>query len=347
MIKIDDHTIVDLDALALQHYNYLIGVPLVDGVNYHATASLIGRIRRQRALDAAIPDQTRIDFWDYLLNNNFSNLERVITGRPAILKTIITEVDNICGAGFFSNDIDYDNATLTPFGNIVKDIFNYKLYRSKPECRENCAQFNLSYCPYCNEQVTQVITEVNGLTGEAERLALLQLDHFYPQSRHPYLSVSFFNLIPGCSPCNAQLKLEKKFDTDSHFNPFEKRLDDHFQFRLRTIILSREEDVIISYANRIAYADNALVDFRILQRYENIAHKRVVYKLVKTFKNHSSKINRSISQQIIGLFTINESKTKVLLDDYNVPLNRNQINQVQLGKLKRDIAIQMGLLNNP
>ena len=71
MIRIDDHTIVDLDALAVQHYNYLIGVLLVDGVNYHATASLIGRIRRQRALDAAIPDQTRIDFWDYLLANNY------------------------------------------------------------------------------------------------------------------------------------------------------------------------------------------------------------------------------------------------------------------------------------
>lgn len=347
MIKIDDHSIADLDALASSHYNSLVGELLVDGINYHATSSLVQRIRNRRLQDAAIPDQTRVDFWDYLLNNNFLNLKRVITGRPAILKTIIAEIDNICGAGFFSNDIDYDNATLTPFGIIVKDIFNYRLYRNKPECRENCNQFNLSYCPYCNEQVTQVITDVNGLNGETERLALLQLDHFYPQSRHPYLSVSFFNLIPGCSPCNAQLKLEKRFDIDSHFNPFEKRLDDHFQFRLNTIILSNDEDVIISYTNKTPHPDNALVDFRILHRYENIAHKKVVFKLINTFKNHSPKINKSISEQIIGLFTINESKTKVLLDNYNVPLSRNQINQVQLGKLKRDIAIQMGVLNNP
>jgi hypothetical protein len=347
MIKIDDHTIVDLDALAVQHYNSLVGELLVDGVNYHATASLVQRIRNRKQVDAAIPNQARVDFWDYLLNNNFTNLERVITGRPAILKTIIAEIENICGAGFFSNDINNDNATLTPFGNIVKDVFNYKLYRSKPECRENCIRFNLSYCPYCNEQVTQVIEEINDLTGEPERLALLQLDHFYPQSRHPYLSVSFFNLIPGCSPCNALLKLEKKFDIDSHFNPFEKRLDDYFKFQLDTILLSSETDVNISYANKIPYLDNALVDFRIKSRYENIAHKKVVFKLVKTFKNHSPKINRSISQQIVGLFTINESKTKVLLDDYNVPLNRNQINHVQLGKLKRDIVIQMGVLNNP
>jgi len=244
-------------------------------------------------------------------------------------------------SNFFSTDIDYNNAKLTEFGNIVKDVFNYRLYRNKQECRENCFQFNLSYCPYCNEQVT------HGLTGQAERRALLQLDHFYPQSRHPYFSVSFFNMIPGCSQCNAQLKLDKRFDTTSHFNPFEKRLDDYFKFQLDSILLSNETDVDISYVNKSPYPDDALVDFRITLRYENIAHKRVIFKLFQAFKNHSPKINRSISQQIIGLFTINESKTKILLDRHNVPLNRNEINHVQLGKLKRDIANQIGVLNIP
>jgi hypothetical protein len=346
MIKIDDHTTEDLDALSLTHYNTLVGTLLADGINYHPKASLVGRIRKQKLLDSAIPNQTRVDFWDYLLNNNFANLKRVITSRPNGLKGIIGEIENICGAGFFSNDIDYTNATLTEFGRIVKDIFNYKLYRSKPVCRNNCLQFNLSYCPYCNEQVSQVITEVNGVTGESKRLALLQLDHFYPQSRHPYFSVSLFNLIPGCSPCNTQLKLEKKFDNASHFNPFEKRLDDYFEFQLDTIILSSMSDVSISYSNKQPHLDNALIDFRIKSRYENIAHKRVVFKLVQTFRHHSPKINRSIGQQIVGLFTATESKTKGLLEKYNVPINRTEINQVQLGKLKRDIAIQMGLLNN-
>lgn len=346
MIKIDDHVNVNLDALAVQHYNNLIGVPLVDGVNYHKTASLVGRIRARRALDAAIPDQTRVDFWDYLLHNNFVNLRRLITSRPAILKTMINEIENICGAGFFSNDVNYDSAMLTEFGNIVKTVFNYELYRNKPECKAFCIQFNLSYCPYCNEQITQVIEEIDGLTGEDKRLALLQLDHFYPQSRHPYFGVSFFNLIPGCSPCNAQLKLEKKFDIDSHFNPFDKRLDDYFRFQLDTIMLSSEADVSVSYnsIDNMPFEENSLVDFRISIRYKDAAHKRSIYKLVQKFKSHSSRINRSIAQQIQGLFTT-ESKRRVLLEEYNVPVNRSEINQVQLGKLKRDIMIQMSVLN--
>lgn len=346
MIKIDDHTAVDLDALAENHYNNLISPLLVNGVDYHATSSLIGRIRVQREIDFAIPNQQRVDFWDYLLDNTFINLKRVITSRPDDLKTIITEIENICGVGFFSNDIDYDRSTLTDFGKVVKTIFNYKSYRDDPECESNCNQFNLAFCPYCNSIETQVITVTTGLTGIPEQQALLQLDHFYPQSRHPYFSLSFFNLIPGCSPCNAQLKREKRFDIDTHFNPFHKRLDEYFQFELKTLILNKDSDVEITYSNKQPYFPYQLVDFKVIERYNN-ANKRFVFKLFKTFKNHSPKISKSIGQQIKGLFTINESKTKGLLDNYDIPLNRNEINEVRLGKLKRDIAIQLGILINP
>jgi hypothetical protein len=341
MIKIDDHTAVDLDNLAEQHYRNLIGLPLVGGVNYHATASLIGRINKQKLLDNAIPDLQRVAFWDYLLNNG--KLKLLITARPDVLKTIIIEIENQFGINFLSNNNNYDDATLNDFGKIVKKVFNYKLYRKGEICKQNCDQFHLKYCPYCNEHVTPVITNLNGLTGLQETQALFQLDHFYPQSRYPYLAVSFFNLIPGCSPCNAQLKLEKNFDIDTHFNPFHKRLDDYFYFELGNILIQNENDVVIEYSNKSPYPNNAIVDFKIIQRY-NDSHKRVVFKFIKAFKNRSPKINKSLSFQIIGLFRDGESETKVLLDNYGVPLTAPEINDVFLGKLKRDIAIQMKLI---
>lgn len=342
MIIIDDHTTNDLDKLALDHYNYLIGSPLVDGINYHATASLIGRIRRQKNLDEAIPDQLRVDFWDYLLDDEFENLIRVITSRPNILQEIIKEIENLFGRNFFSNDIDYERATLNDFGKIVRTVFNYRSYRDNPECANKCNQFNLLFCPYCNSAEVQVITEINNLTGNEERQALLQLDHFYPQSRHPYFSVSFFNLIPGCSPCNAHIKKEKRFDIDTHFNPFNKRLDEYFKFELKNLIINEESDIEFIVVNKKDHPMNALTDFKILTRYS--ANKRMIFKMYKSFRNRSPKLRTSLSQQIVGLF-IAESKTKILLDNYNIPLNRDEINSVQLGKLKRDIAIQLGMLN--
>src|SRR5204862_2893 len=128
----------------------------------------------------------------------------------------------------------------------------------------------------------------------------------------------------------------------THFNPFHKRLDEYFQFELNSLILNNETDVTIIYSNRQPYAANSLADFKVLIRYNN-AQKRTVFKMYKAFKNRSLKLRGAVGQ-IVGLFTIAESKTKILLSNYNVPLNRNEINHVQLGKLKRDIAIQLGIL---
>lgn len=344
MILIDDHTVANLDVIAQTHYNGLIGIPLADGVNYHATGSLIQRIRNKRDHDLRLGHLTRVNFWNYLLENNFLNLQRLITGRPPVLKAIIEEIEDITGSGFFCNDVDYNNASLTEFGEEVKTVFNYSNYRAKDECRNTYNQLGLSLCPYCNEQVTQVIENLHPLSGERRRQALLQLDHFYPQVRHPYLAVSFFNMIPGCSICNAQLKLEKKFDIDSHFNPFHRRLDDYFAFELNGLHCISEDDVMLSYRNKSAYPDNSLKDFNIMERYKNQVHRRAIYKLFVSLKNHSPKINRSISRQIINLFIAGESQRKILLSNGNIPENQKEIGQVFLGKVKRDVAIQMGVL---
>lgn len=343
MIRIDDHTNINLDTLAEEHYDNRIKPLNADGINYHSAASLIGRIKAQRAADAAIPNQTRVDFWNFLLDNNCTKLKKIIISRPNVLKVIISEIEGVCGVDYFSVDNSYNGATYTEFGKIVKNVFNYDSYRSGTECSIIYNQFNLSFCPYCNEQIVQVVEDVNSLTGEIKKKALLQLDHFYPQSRHPYFAVSFFNMIPGCSVCNAQLKGEKKFDIDSHFNPFDKRLDDYFRFELDSFLLLSPDDVLISFKNILPYADNALADFNILNRYKNLAHKTAVFCLFQYFKYHSKKINRSTAQQFKGLFTT-ESKRQVLIRNYNIPINQNQINHVHLGKLKRDILIQMGIL---
>jgi hypothetical protein len=35
-----------------------------------------------------------------------------------------------------------------------------------------------------------------------------------------------------------------------------------------------------------------------------------------------------------------------MLNNQNVPINQNEINEVHLGKLKRDIAIQFGMFDD-
>lgn len=61
-------------------------------------------------------------------------------------------------------------------------------------------ELGIKTCVYCNAQYA--ITTENGH-------AFYQLDHFYPKSKYPYLSGSFFNLQPCCGACNI-----RKLDND-------------------------------------------------------------------------------------------------------------------------------------
>lgn len=341
MILIDDHTGVNLDNLAMGFYHFLN--PMEKG-NY-VPHSIIRRIERKRADDRAGAEVNKVAFWDYLLANNHEKLVEILSGRPPILKARIDEINATFGAASFSNHIDYNRATLTPFGREVAEVFRYDtLYRRKPECEINCNQFNLRYCPYCNETPVSVITIPNNLTGAAELLALHQLDHFYPVLRHPYLALSFFNLIPGCPTCNSsQLKGEKQFDIDTHFNPFNKRVNDYFQFELNDIIINSDDDVIIGVRNKQPYAQNHLDDFRILTRY-NANHREIINKLVTRLRVKSPKIQRSLGEQFDDFFGIRQSSTDSFLDLAGVPKSVQEINSLHIGKLKRDICIQMDII---
>jgi hypothetical protein len=346
MIRVQDNAVTSVDVIATRHYDNLIAPINADGITYHATSSLIGRIASQRAVDdlAGLVDQVR--FWDYFLDNDYRNLKRVIKGKPSVLKKVIGEITAGFGAGFLSDNVNYQQANLTDFGKEVKRVFAYKsLYRDHAECEANCRDLNLVFCPYCNENLVPVIVRTNGLTGAQEDMALLQIDHFYPRSRHPYLGLSFFNLVPGCAPCNAQLKGEKNFDIGSHFNPFHKRFDDFYRFELKNTKPKDLSEIQITYEKKYALpsADQTIKDFELVRRYEE-SHKRVLYKLVSKINNHKPKYAIEVKKQFPFLFRFPDASITDIIEDQNVPLQRKEINQFAIGKLKRDICIQMGAL---
>ena len=58
----------------------------------------------------------------------------------------------------------------------------------------------LKYCPYCNADTVYAFEK-----GNHKKVASA-LDHFYPQSKYPFLALSLYNLVPVCSRCNSQMK---------------------------------------------------------------------------------------------------------------------------------------------
>lgn len=343
MIKIDDHADTNLNQLASEYFDALN--PLDANGHFDATRSLIGLMRTERIQDQNDNQPDWVAFWDYLLNNKFDNLKDIIKGRPEVLKDKILEINRLFGYNLFSNHRTYNSATFTIFGRRVSKVFNYEtFYRKKPLYVTNCSHFRIRFCPYCNETPIPVISILDNLQGPARYQALHHTDHFYPQSRHPYLSLSFFNLIPGCAVCNSQLKGEKQFDIDTHFNPFHKRFDDHITFRLTNLLLSSENDVVIENININGHPNSAIIDFRIINRY-NQTYKRQVMILVQGLKNHKSKIIFSMMMQLPFLFPDYNSARNRFLEQYGVPIEQRDINSFALGKLKRDICKQLGLMH--
>lgn len=346
MILIDDHA-DGLNDLAEQHYANLnlMNQPAEgeDQGEYWAW-SLIGRIRTQKNISQLANEPQQVNFWDYLLNDDFAKLKRLIVGRPNVLKELIEEIDNLFGNALFSIDYSYNRAVLTEFGQSVSTAFAYEtLYRSQNECVQNFQALNLEHCPYCNTNSLEMVICPPELEGIERSRVLHQVDHFYPQCRHPYLALSFFNLIPACYTCNAALKSKKKFDIDTHFNPFHRRLDDHFAFDVNTIIPTMIDDLEFSYVlkNDSTYSDQALNDFNIIARYHNPTNKRSVYYMLNELKNYSPEVIASSLQQINGLAASNHEAHRNKLRAIGIPPILSETNCHSLGKLKRDIYLKM------
>ncbi len=68
-----------------------------------------------------------------------------------------------------------------------------------------------------------------GVLGERDSDKKIELDHYYPKSKYPFLCVSFFNLIPICPSCNKSKK-DKTIDFDFYLES--KSLAQDFRFKL-------------------------------------------------------------------------------------------------------------------
>lgn len=69
-------------------------------------------------------------------------------------------------------------------------------------------------CLYCNRNYTLTVTNCG------KKIIRPELDHFFPQSKYPLLTLSFYNLIPSCHICNSNLKGKIPFELTTHFHPY-------------------------------------------------------------------------------------------------------------------------------
>ena len=96
-----------------------------------------------------------------------------------------------------------------PWINAFESIFNYSALSANIG-HDIIDEWKIDVCLYCNNEPIQTL-------GKRKKIRT-DLDHFYPQTKFPFLAVTLSNLIPSGKVCNQSYK--KSNDMLSYAHPF-------------------------------------------------------------------------------------------------------------------------------
>lgn len=140
-----------------------------------------------------------------LTDNNAKKLEDVLICPPEGLFDL--NADMMSGLKKDSKELkllklifDYDN--IASISSSIRSFFKESNF--------------INYCPYCNMESAAFVKSENG-NGAASH----ELDHYFCQATYPFLSYSFFNLVPSGTRCNSPLiKGSIVFTREFNINPY-------------------------------------------------------------------------------------------------------------------------------
>lgn len=126
----------------------------------------------------------------------------ILNADPEKMQSLIKEFDAIVPHSHLTNKIASKKYS---FHETIVEMMRYEDLRDK-ELPYYLLNKDIRTCIYCNAQsalaIEPIYYNINKKKKRKKVLAKLQLDHFYPKSKYPFLSTSFFNLYPTCSNCN-------------------------------------------------------------------------------------------------------------------------------------------------
>lgn len=212
----------------------------------------------------------------------------------------------------------------------LNSIFNYDWFNDKNgntlyNAYDLCNNLRIETCVYCNRLYTStVITEKN------EKVIRATLDHWFPQAQYPLLALSFYNLIPSCSPCNSSVK---------HSNPFKLRNNIHPYV---------DKNVTTEYSLKSSY-DKSINSFKVTVNTKNskINSTLKAMKIAEIYEHHQSeladldllqrKYNKSYLKDLGKLLGTKLTEKEVYRIMFGVEYEDEDFYKRPLSKLKKDI----------
>jgi len=220
------------------------------------------------------------DFYEYILDN-VDHID-LFSGTKEKLNEIIRKIEK-------KFDRDFFNTIISPkftYKDHVLKIFSYKEFRSSENAFWFAEKLNIKVCPYCNREYTfrfpifRHEKQNNKLKFQTNKKVLFDFDHFLSKEKYPYLSLSFFNLVPSCSICNSRFKHTTEFDFDNYIYPYEENFENEIKFKIK---LKKKEDFLIDFYKedyKLFMNNNVKINFNKntslddLEKFENLMKEK-------------------------------------------------------------------------
>lgn len=221
----------------------------------------------------------------------------------------------------------------------IEKAFNYTSHRKKPKFMEHFKKLNIKSCPFCNNNYVYFYKEDAGKYN-----TLTTLEHYYPKSKYPHLSLSFYNLIPSCNTCNSKFK-----GNPSHvgnvLHPYYEDFDDKAKFSVSVDSLPINKNIELSInlkANDISddRCKNSIDRFQLDKIYKQ--HNDIA----KEIWNKAQVYNESRIDELYNSFykNLGYSKEDVKNMAFCNYLHKDDINKRNHSKLTQDILKQFDLV---
>ncbi|ROR41002.1 hypothetical protein [Caminibacter pacificus] len=195
---------------------------------------------------------------------------------------------------------------------------------------------NTSVCPYCNRNYV-----FNFIKDKNKYVTTVELDHYYPKEKYPFLALNLYNLIPSCRTCNHK----KRNDDRRHLHPFFDDIDKELKFSLKLInsnfYYSKEGfDIEINLVNNNKRAENHIDVFNLESIYKK--HKDIVLELIQKKYMYNEDYLNELFKKYEGTFFKNlEDLMRLVSGGY---VSDSEINKRPLSKLIKDISEELGII---
>lgn len=379
MIRIDHP---DIDTIAKEYFkevrerikdrcDFLINVlDVVDNISPYTVLeshTLNGNTRKSlvnQLLNAAsrLTDQTQyarvtaanLNMWVAPNSNAFRNICTYLNNDQHLEELILCNPDSaISTENNCRVSIGLPLALNVYIKNFIGSIIDYSMFNNY--AYSIAQKLNVNTCPYCNRNYINTVIDKKG-----NQIIRPTFDHFFPQKLHPFLALSFYNLIPSCYYCNSSLKGDDTISIDTHIHPYKEGFDKDATFHILIRNLKPDKSDPENY--RLFFADN-MTPLSTNDRYRKIfggirgvetpnegninlfklkdiyqSHLDIVGELVVKCDKLSSSYAKSLQPLFSSLGTSREEFYQYYFGNY---FNENNFHRRPMAKLTKDVVSQI------